>query len=356
MTLQQLKESGWIVYEYIRGSKLHNIDTEQSDTDIGGVFILPYENLLGLQSSYISQVSDEKGDTVFYELGTWINLLLKSNPNAIESLFVPEDKIIYKDKRLNIIFENRDKFLSKTIFKHISGYAYSQIQKARGLNKKIVNPIEKRLDVLDFCRVLISGGCVPLKAFLVDRNLDQKNCGVVDINGTKGCYAVYYDYGENLGYKGIADENSNGVKLSSVPKYRNPLFYMFFNADAYSVHCRQYKEYKDWEKHRNPVRYKSNLNQNYDAKNMCECLRILMMGLDFVETGEFNPVCDNTTRQLLLDVRAHKYEYNKILELAEKYKTALELSINKCNLPEEVDKVFAERLLITTRKQWAGLE
>ena len=84
------------------------------------VFILPQKYLLGLQSSYISQVSDEKSDIVFYELGTWINLLLKSNPNAIESLFIPEDKIIYKDKCLNTIFENRNKFLSKTIFKHIS--------------------------------------------------------------------------------------------------------------------------------------------------------------------------------------------------------------------------------------------
>ena len=111
MTLQQLRESGWIVYEYIRGSKLHNIDTEHSDTDIGGVLILPQKYLLGLQSSYISQVSDEKSDIVFYELGTWINLLLKSNPNAIESLFIPEDKIIYKDKCLNTIFENRNKFL-----------------------------------------------------------------------------------------------------------------------------------------------------------------------------------------------------------------------------------------------------
>ena len=350
MTLQQLRESGWIVYEYIRGSKLHNIDTEHSDTDIGGVFILPQKYLLGLQSSYISQVSDEKSDIVFYELGTWINLLLKSNPNAIESLFIPEDKIIYKDKCLNTIFENRNKFLSKTIFKHISGYAYSQIQKARGLNKKIVNPIVKRLDVLDFCRVLINGGCVPLKAFLADKNLDQKNCGVVDINGTKGCYAVYYDYGENLGYKGIANENSNEVKLSSIPKYRNPLFYMFFNADAYSVHCRQYKEYKDWEKHRNPVRYESNLNQNYDAKNMCECLRILKTGINFIKTGEFNPVCDDNTRSFLLDVRSHKYEYSKALTIAEKYKTEMENLLECCNLPEEVDKAFVENILISIRK------
>lgn len=350
MNLRQLRESGWIIYEYIRGSKLHNIDTEYSDTDIGGVFVMPQKYLLGLQSSYISQVSDERGDIVFYELGTWIELLLKSNPNAIESLFIPENKIIYKDKCLNTIFENRDKFLSKAIFKHISGYAYTQIQKARGLNKKIVNPIEKRLDVLDFCRVLINGGCVPLKAFLADKNLDQKNCGVVDINGTKGCYAVYYDYGENLGYKGIACENSNEVKLSSIPKYRNPLFYMFFNADAYSVHCRQYKEYKDWEKHRNPVRYESNLNQNYDAKNMCECLRILKTGIDFIETGKFNPVCDNNTRNFLLDIRAHKYEYNKALTIAEEYKTKMENLLEHCNLPDVVDKVFVENILISVRK------
>ena len=40
---------------------------------------------------------------------------------------------------------------------------------------------------------------------------------------------------------------------------------MSYNKDGYSKHCKDYTEYKKWEKDRNPVRYESNLNKNYDC-------------------------------------------------------------------------------------------
>jgi predicted nucleotidyltransferase len=125
LTIQDLRDRGWIVYEYMRGSHAYGLAIEgQSDIDIGGVFVIPQSYLMGLRSNYIEQVADEKNDTVFYEFGRWIELLLKSNPSALESLFIPKQCIIGEPHpMIQYIIDNRDSFLSKECIKTTCGYA-----------------------------------------------------------------------------------------------------------------------------------------------------------------------------------------------------------------------------------------
>ena len=113
LTIQDLRDRGWIAYEYVRGSHAYGLNTETSDKDIGGVFICPPEMLMGLRSNYIEQVADETNDTVFYEFGRWVELLLKANPTALESLFIHKHCIIGDvHPMVQHIINNRDKFLS----------------------------------------------------------------------------------------------------------------------------------------------------------------------------------------------------------------------------------------------------
>ena len=58
-------------------------------------------------------------------------------------------------------------FLNKKCELSFVNYAYAQIKKARGLEKKIVNPVEKeRKSVLDFCFVLENGQSRELRCYL----------------------------------------------------------------------------------------------------------------------------------------------------------------------------------------------
>ena len=72
---------------------------------------------------------------ILYEFNEWVKLLLKSNPNMIESLYVPNDKIfgdVHPFARQ--ILENRDLFISKECFKPLCCYANSQLKKCSGLH------------------------------------------------------------------------------------------------------------------------------------------------------------------------------------------------------------------------------
>ena len=401
MTIEELRNSGLIAYEYKRGSHMYHLNTETSDEDFGGVFFCPKKMLLGLRGRYEEQVSDSKSDVVFYEFGRWLELLLKSNPTVLEGLFAPKDCIVGEvHPAVRKILDNRELFLSKECFKTFYGYAVSQISKARGLNKKIVNPVTERKDILDFCYTFNDQGSLPIKKFLAENGLDQKYCGLVNIpnmsDGDSSIYGVYYDFAayfkfENIDwardwyngnspykkffpsvseqlsmqkriedkeffhYGGIVHpdeiEKSNTVRLSSVPKGEKPICFMTYNKNGYMRHCRDYKDYKEWEKNRNPVRYESNLGHNYDAKNVMHCMRLVRMAKELAQGKGFN-VVRTWDRDYLLDIRNHKFEYEDVMAQLEKEKLEMEEAIKSCTLPEKVDFDKVNDLLYDVRLKY----
>ena len=350
MTIDDIRKNRMIGYEYIRGSKLHGVSTPQSDTDLGGVFFCDFRNIVGLRSTYPEQVSDSRSDETYYEYGRWIELLGKSNPNALESLFVPE-KFIIGDihPAVQLIIDNRDKFLSKQCFNSIFGYSKSEIERCRGLNKKISNPMVERKTPLDFCFTFKGEGSIPLKEWLDERGLKQEYCGVSAVTNMPNMYCLFYDYSGNIGYRGIIKENGTDIHLSSIPKNQAILCHFIYNENSYKTHCREYKEYKEWEKHRNPVRYESNLDKNYDAKNVSECMRILNMGIE-IARGEGMKVERTEDRQFLLDIRNHKYEYDEIISIVEEKSKLFDEAVKTCTLPDRVDPEFVNNILIEGRK------
>jgi len=147
LDIQYLRDNKLILLECISGSKAYNLDLATSDTDIKVVFFLPKYKFYGF--GYTPQVSNSTNDIVFYEIGRFLELLAKNNPNILELLETPSDKIIFKHPILSKV-RTKD-FLSKKCKDTFGGYAFTQVRKARGLNKKIVNPISKeKKTIIDF--------------------------------------------------------------------------------------------------------------------------------------------------------------------------------------------------------------
>lgn len=387
MTIQEVKDNGLLAYEFVRGSTLYNTSIEGiSDVDYGGVYIAPTEMLLGLPENYEPQVSDEKHDITYYELGRWVELLMKANPNALESLFAPKDKVVGDiHPAIQLIIDNRDLFVTKECFNSLTGYAVSQIKKCRGLNKKCVQPVLERKEVLDFCYTFKEQGSQSMKEFLAEHGLDQKYCGLVNIPNMKDTYGVYYDYAAYLhfeqpenwekffyefgslgqwdkiqdritsrtffGYSGIVhpEGKSNEVRLSSIPKGEVPICFMTYNQNGYESHCRKYKEYQEWVEKRNPIRYESNLKSNYDCKNVMHCVRLLHMGRELAEGKGFN-VVRTWDRDMLLAIRNHQYEYEEIMGYVENLYKTMQTLMETCTLPDTVDRDKVNALLIQARQ------
>lgn len=401
-----VRDDGRLLYEYIRGSHLYGLNNEDSDVDTSGVFILKKEALLGLGMDFQELIADSRNDTTWYEIGKFMSMLTTSNPSVIESLFVPEDKVLTKPHpALEPLFANRNEFITKQCFKPFVSYAIEQIRKARGLNKKIVNPVHERLTPFDFAYTFYKQGSTKIKNWLENRGLNKDFCGLVHIPNMHDTYGVYYDWGahfeangiktyedfkkreldydfayhfygfgnvdecedflgekwfeknkEVLHYRGMCLEKATDMRCSSVAKGEKPIVYMVYNESGFKDHCRKFKEYKDWEKNRNPKRYESNLDKNYDSKNMMHCMRLIHMGYE-IATGQGIILDRNVAgdRELLMNIRNHKYEYDELIAIADADKIKLAKAIEESTIKEKVDIDTVENVLLEIRYRFYGM-
>lgn len=350
MTIQDLKEQNLIIFECISGSKAYGLDLPTSDTDIKGVFVLPQDLFYGLD--YIPQVSDESNDTVYYELGRFVELLYKNNPNILEMLNSPSKGILIKDPLFDLLKPSI--FLSKQCKDSFAGYAMTQIRKARGLNKKIVNPIPKeRKTVMHFCYVIKGQGTIPLLQWLKENKLQQENCGLVNIPHMRDVYGLYYDDINHHDFKGIMrNKTVDTILLSSIPKGLEPLAILSFNKDGYKKYCKDYKEYWDWVDKRNDARYQNTLShgKNYDAKNMMHTFRLLCMAEEILSQHKI--IVHRPNRTELLAIRAGDFDYDDLIKKAEQKIKKIEQLYSTCTLPEQPNKSVIEAILVGIRKQW----
>jgi predicted nucleotidyltransferase len=352
-----------LVYKVIAGSKAYGLDVPTSDTDIRGIYLQPNEYRLG--NGYTEQVADKKNDIVFYEVNRFINLLSKNNPNIIENLFVPKDKILFFDNKIKPLYENRYEFLTKQIKYTFGGYAISQIKKARGLNKKVVNPMDREKKTpLDFCHIFDkdTGYMMRAKQWLKKEGKKQEYCGLSEMPNGVQLYKLYYDYLADMkndnpryndidtyGFNGIVREDSNEIVHSEIPKNHPVEAYLVYNKDGYSSYCKEYKEYWDWVKKRNPHRYNDNVrhNQNYDGKNMMHCLRMLDMAIEIAKGDGVNLVRPN--RYWLLSVRKGKVLYDEIMKLINEKKEKMDEVFDKSDLPDKVDEKMVHDIILQIR-------
>ena len=400
--IQKIKSNNQVIYEVYRGSFVYGTYIEgKSDKDTAGVHISPLNEVLGFEFS--NQVTDEKGDALFYDIKRFLELAAVSNPSILELLFTPEKFQIYKHPIMNLILDNKEKFLTKLCEKTFLGYASQQIQKARGADKKMNWQKDKveRKTVLDFCYVPDNFGTIPLLTWLEERNLKQEYCGLVKMEHMKDVFSVFYDFSSHkekegkrlskhwvkfpelhapefacssdLKYRGVVHKTipkkdidnldepsykglSNDVSLSEVPRKEIHICHMNFNKDGYSSGCKKYNEYQEYTKNVNLSRLVDvqNHNQKIDGKNMLHCVRLIKTVKEIAEGKGL--IIERPDAKELLDIRFGKVDLNTLIDWSENELASISGLFQHSSLPETVDPIFVNDLLIEMRKEFYGIK
>jgi len=113
------------------GSQSHGMDTSASDEDFLAVVTPPAECLFGLRSFDHWDPKDVGLDFKVYSLRKYVGLLLKNNPNVLETLWLRGDFYCPVDTRETFfgLLAMRDKFSSLRAYHSLSGYAYDQLKR-----------------------------------------------------------------------------------------------------------------------------------------------------------------------------------------------------------------------------------
>ena len=352
LTTEHLHAQGLVLLQIIAGSKAYGLDTPQSDTDIRGVFIQPKAAFYGFNP--LQQVAEDGNDVVYYELGRFIDLLAKNNPNILELLFSPAETTLQRHPCIDRI--RPEWVLSKLCLETFAGYARAQIGKAFGLNKKAMNPMDKaRKSILEFCWVVEAGGTQPLLPWLAARGWNQADCGLVNLPHMRDMYALYHGGPDAraLGYKGVAQkDSSNNVSLSSVPKGSTPVATMSFNKDGYSVYCKEYLNYWDWVEKRNEARYATTVShgKNYDSKNMMHTFRLLAMAEEIATEGQVH--VRRPDRDFLFQIRRGEFAYEDLMSMAQERLDRMDGLYAASSLPALPDVARLEEVLVELRSEF----
>ena len=347
-TLDRVRQPDLLLFDTVAGSQAYGTALAGSDEDRRGVFVAPPGYLLGLDD--IEQVADARGDEVYYEVGRFVEMLLKNNPNALELLAMPDDCVRIRHPLYQIL--RPDLFLSKLCARTYGEYALGQIRKARGLNKKIVNPQpERRMGLLEFCHVPEGQGSTPLLTWLAAREHDPKHCGLTAVLHATDLFAIYH--AADGVYRGlISPKDPDALVFSSVPNDARPIAWMHCNMDAFRAHCKAHREYWEWVAVRNDERYQTNAGhgRGYDSKNLMHTLRLLDMAGEIATEGVLRVRRPN--REFLLQVRAGEFDYDELVARAEEKLTEVRQAFERCSLPDEPNRYTVNAALGEIRSQF----
>ena len=115
-----------VIHRCVVGSRAYGLESEESDTDRRGIYLPPADlhwSLYGVPS----QIEREATQECHWELGNFLVMALKANPNILEVLWSP---LVEATTPLGQeLIALREAFLSRLVFQTYNGYTLSQFRK-----------------------------------------------------------------------------------------------------------------------------------------------------------------------------------------------------------------------------------
>ena len=347
-----------ILFECVGGSRAYGTVTATSDEDIRGIFGVPAASYLALAPPQ-DQVSDERGNVVYYSLRRTIELLAVANPNLLELLFMPDDCVRKSSASMQRLQESRHLFVSRQCADTHINYAMSQIKKARGQNKWVNHPKPPEPPVKeDYCYVIPwdrnpdrdAPPARPMSLRSAGWSLDEFHAARLE--HSRDIFRLYR-YGKAA--RGVF--RGGMLVLESIPREDEATCFagfLLYNEQAWQQALVEHQNYWAWRRDRNPTRWQQQeLGElDFDSKNMMHTVRLLLSGRSIMECGQPAVRFAGESLELLLSIRAGQLSFDQILSIAEGLQADCERLKARSDLPDRCDPAEASRLLQSLTSAW----
>lgn len=279
-----------LVFMTLAGSHMYGMATPQSDIDKRGVCIPPRNVVMGFAKKFDQKVFSTE-DTVVYSLTKFMSLAATCNPNIIELLYAPEDAIITKHPVWLKLLERREEFLSAKVYHTFTGYALSQLKRARTHRAWLLNPPTHKPTREEF-------------------GLSTTGAGVRELS--KGIDMVKID--------------PDVVKVIEREK-------------RYKAALNVWDQYQTWKKNRNPARSELEAKYGYDTKHASHLVRLLRMGKEILTKGTLTvkrPDAEELLAIRRLAIRRGVWNYDELMD-------------HVMSLQGELDKIYKEQSYVVPK-------
>lgn len=348
-----------LIFRAISGSRAYGTFTDQSDTDIRGIFVLPEEAYLRLAPSP-EQIANESSDVVYYSLRRFLELASAANPNIVELLFLPGDCLQYCHAIADQLIANKTLFISQQCYDSHVAYAQGQLKRSRGQNKWINNPKPEAAPTPeDYCWFIPRDNAQwnypnpPLRPVsLLRAGINLSECHASAVEHCPGVYRLYH-----VGSEARGVFRNGQVVCESIPLAleQSCLGLFVYNQQAYESERKDHTHYWQWRQTRNVSRWlmQERGEIDYDAKNLMHTFRLLLSAENIFKSGEPKVRFEGEDLDFLLNIRKGVYSYDQLLAFAEEQINKLEHLKKSSHLPLKADSVAVDSLLINLTQQWS---
>lgn len=319
-----------IIVKTVAGSHLFGTNTENSDTDYKGVFIPSSDSIiLGNYADTARSSTGDDGsrntkddvDTEFYSLRKFLLMLENGDTAAIELLFTPDQFIIEKTQEWDEIVAIRHTLVSKKINAMI-GYARQQANKygIKGSRMGELNNVVSALKTLeqshDFPRPKLKHSWEQLQETLSG----FKYVNFITLHPTSDTSRPAIDI---LGKRFDQDAPFNVVIKCLNDEYKR-----------YGQRAREAKN-----------------NNGIDFKALSHAMRCLIQGKQLMLTGEIKLPHTGADLSLLRLIKLGQIPYYDLEPIIEEGLEELEKYCKESTLPERLDRVYLDELLLKFYKR-----
>ena len=117
------------IVTHYAGSHAYGTNTPTSDVDIRGIFCADKIQIVTPFFPIREVTVEDQEDSKLFEVRNYLKLYLDANPNILETLWVPDDKIIETTQEYELLKQHRQSLLSSKVAFTYSGYAVAQMKR-----------------------------------------------------------------------------------------------------------------------------------------------------------------------------------------------------------------------------------
>lgn len=355
-----------LIFLTVHGSQAYGTSLPTSDLDLKGVAIPPVEYFHGCFKRF-DQAEFKAPDAVVYGLQKFLNLAADCNPNIIEVLWTSEDEHLYQTPLGEMLLDNRELFLSKKAKHTFSGYAMSQLKRIRTHQHWLRNPAEEepqrkdfglpevasisknqmgalhkfvqtRMDSWDVDWAVISDpDRLPFQEAMRSTLVDM-GVASTDERWWAAAHQIFGTPRRSFG-EFFRSLFGKGSKLGQDTNFLD----LLQREKRYQDAQRNWKQYHDWKKNRNPTRAALEAESGYDRKHAMHLVRLMRMGEEILTTGKVH--VRRPDAEELLEIRNGAWTFDQLLEWAESQDAKLtELYKTSTALPHKPDHARLDAL------------
>jgi len=298
---RRLRES--VMYEAVVGSRAWGLADEESDEDVRGWFLAPFDDVVGLWE-HPDEIQDPDTDAAYWEIEKLLYQALRADANTLECLWSPFRKKLTPlgEKLLGI----RDAFISMNVLGSFGRYAESQfrkIERSEHRNEAIV-------ELLEAIETKALSDAASAASFLLEKGATASPGAAKD--EVKAVYRSLFD-------RGLLPQATFDALVRAVAEGR--------------------RESLEPAPHR--------------PKNAYNLLRLLHSCLHCLRTGVPLIQIEGTLRETLMAVKNQQVPLADVLESARLLAKQIDAEAKESRLPEKPDFTAADDFLKLCRRESA---